>query len=96
MGEAKRRRDAPIEEQTIIHDAPNVRPIETLVAILSIDGDGNEGIMVVPMGGMSMPLVVSDPKHLPTFEKVAAAALELTGSTKGYTVATFQRVRTKQ
>jgi hypothetical protein len=80
----------------ILHDEPNRQPIETMYAVLSIDGDGKEGVIVVPMGDFSGPLICSDKKLLPALEKMARAAIAALGSSKGYTVAEFQRVRVQQ
>ena len=80
----------------ILHDEPNRQPIETFYAVLSVDGEGREGIMVVPMGGFTGPLVSSNPDFVPTMEKMAKAAIAALGSSKGYTVAEFKRVRAQQ
>lgn len=57
-----------------LHDPKNSKRLETLYAVVSRDDKGNEGIVSGVMGGVALPFVFSEMKHL---EMIRASAQKI-------------------
>lgn len=56
-----------------VHDAPNYLHINAVWMVISVDKDGNEGVVAVPLGTdmLSVPLIAADEARLGSIIKMA-------------------------
>jgi hypothetical protein len=66
--------------KTAFMSPPNSRPLKTLYAFVSEDGDGNHGIIAHGVGNVpNLPLVTMDERLLPAMRQIAREVKQATG-----------------
>lgn len=73
-----------------VHDPENLKPIDTLWAIISRDESGNEGIVAAQMGMNMVPFITGDKKVLNLMREAALANKQ--GTSKSIYIVEYSRL----
>lgn len=63
---------------TVIHDPENTQKLDKLYAYISVDENGNEGIMAIPTQLGTTPLITGSPELFYTFGKMVDRVRDMT------------------